>query len=277
MWASHPEFKDLIRNSWNSEVSANEALVALKWKLLEWNRIVFGNVNDKKARLVALLDKLQTEILLIPSNALLRRESEAQVELADLLLQEESLWKQKFRECWLRDGDRNTSFFHLSTIIHRKRNWVKALKDDGNTWVYDPTALERLVVDFYRELYSIPQHELFLIVMPHNGFPPLHLDRWATLNREFGDDEIFGAVKDMGGLKAPEPDGFQPMFFHKCWETVEGSVVEVVRKFLKSATLLVGMNDTFISLTPKSSNPDKSIGSSTFEPLLEKIHARLYG
>ncbi|KAL8171072.1 LOW QUALITY PROTEIN: hypothetical protein V2J09_022876 [Rumex salicifolius] len=155
IWDSHPEFKDLIRNSWNSEVPANEALVALIWKLIKWNQIVFGNVNDKKARLVALLDKLQTDIHLSPSDALLRRESEVQVELAD---------KQKSRKCWLWDGDRNTSFFHLSTIIRRKRTQVKALKDDGDTWVYDPVALERLVVDFCRELYSIPQHELFPII-----------------------------------------------------------------------------------------------------------------
>ncbi|KAL8151487.1 LOW QUALITY PROTEIN: hypothetical protein V2J09_021295 [Rumex salicifolius] len=94
-----------------------------------------------------------------------------QVKLADVVLQEESLWKQKSRECWLRDGDRNTSLFHLSTIIRRKRNRVKALKDDGNNWIYDPAALERLVVEFLRDLYSIPQHELFPIVMRHNGFP----------------------------------------------------------------------------------------------------------
>ena len=53
----------------------------------------------------------------------------------DLLLQlnkhcsqEEIIRKQKSRVKWLQEGDRNTTFFHRSTIQHRMNNRISKLK-----------------------------------------------------------------------------------------------------------------------------------------------------
>ena len=37
-------------------------------------------------------------------------------------------WRQMSREIWLKEGDRNTGFFHKMTNSHRKRNnidWIR--------------------------------------------------------------------------------------------------------------------------------------------------------
>ena len=61
-----------------------------------------------------------------------RIEEELQVELSKWLARTEVLWKQKSRELWLKEGDRNTKIFHLSTIIRRRRNHIDAIKyEDG--------------------------------------------------------------------------------------------------------------------------------------------------
>jgi len=66
-------------------------------------------------RMQDLLDGHQTDDLL-------KREEELLKEFDVVLEQEEIVWFQKSKEQWVVDGDRNTTFFHTSTIIRRRRN-----------------------------------------------------------------------------------------------------------------------------------------------------------
>ncbi|KAL8151384.1 LOW QUALITY PROTEIN: hypothetical protein V2J09_021192 [Rumex salicifolius] len=69
MWLTHPGFRDFIRDSWRGDVPANEARRFLKHKLLIWNKIVFGDVRVKKSSIVALIEDLQCQIQVVPSDA----------------------------------------------------------------------------------------------------------------------------------------------------------------------------------------------------------------
>jgi hypothetical protein len=47
----------------------------------------------------------------------------------------DTIWKQKFLEIWLKDGDRKTKFFHLLTIIRRRQNSINAIRSDLGDWI----------------------------------------------------------------------------------------------------------------------------------------------
>lgn len=64
-----------------------------------------------------------------PSTLLLNLESELQKELEAVLDQEEELCALKSRINWMIQGDRNTSIYHISTLVRRKRNQILAIKD----------------------------------------------------------------------------------------------------------------------------------------------------
>lgn len=57
-------------------------------------------------------------------------------------------------------------------------------------------------------------------------------------NRRLGripdDVEIWEAVKGIGGLKAPGPDGFTATFYKKHWNTVKTKVIGMVPNFFIS-------------------------------------------
>ena len=88
-----------------------------------------------------------------------------QAKLFEWLLRIETLWRQKSRELWLKLGDRNTKFFHLSTIIRHKRNNIDAIRDEQGAWIMETESIRSLFLNSFKNLFK--QEEV--------NFPP-HLE-----------------------------------------------------------------------------------------------------
>lgn len=61
---------------------------------------------------------------------------EAERDYNNLLKMEEISWRQKSRAIWLKEGDRNTKFFHKVISWRSSINQISRLKVHGH-WVYD--------------------------------------------------------------------------------------------------------------------------------------------
>lgn len=56
--------------------------------------------------------------------------TEAKEKLGNLLLREEIYWKQRAKQFWLREGDKNTRFFHSMASARKKVKNISKLKRD---------------------------------------------------------------------------------------------------------------------------------------------------
>ncbi|CAA7017011.1 unnamed protein product [Microthlaspi erraticum] len=231
-WLTHPSFKELLIASWDPAIDTRRALNKLEAVLRKWNREVFGDVQKQ-------------------------REAEMLKEFDTVREQEELIWAQKARETWIAHGDRNTTFFHTSTIIRRRRNRIEMLKNDEGTWLSDKSELEGLAVEYYRRLYSMEDVDQVVEPLPGEGFVDLSQEDVRALSNPFSEDEIVTAVRSMGSLKAPGPDGYQPMFYQKCWTEVGESVTRFVLDFFRTGLLPQGTNDVILVLLAKVAGPEK--------------------
>ena len=125
----------IIEKAWNEETHGQafrklyKKQAATREALRKWNKEVFGHYQVRINQIMQNITETQKKP---PSNDNGRIEEELEVELSEWLARTEVLWKQKSRELWLKEGDRNTKFFHLSTIIRRRQNHIDAIKsEDG--------------------------------------------------------------------------------------------------------------------------------------------------
>lgn len=88
--------------------------------------------------------------------------------------------------------------------------------------------------------------------------PKLNDHKFMELDKDISEWEIKQAVFQMGGLKAPGPDGIPAVCFQKEWKVVGKEVTEAVMHFFKTGYLLKEWNRTLIALVPKTTSPDKA-------------------
>lgn len=69
------------------------------------------------------------------------------LELEKNILLDEINWRKKSRALWLREGDRNSKFYHNVANSHRRNNNIGTLLVDREQ-VFDPTIIQEHIVNF---------------------------------------------------------------------------------------------------------------------------------
>ena len=144
------------------------------------------------------------------SNSLQQLEVKLINEYKKILTAEEVLWLQKSRMEWICNGERNTKFFHLTTVARRNFNRVTRLKIDGE-WTTDPIVLKDHVMEYFHDLFDAK------LVTPladnlSNFRVFLEEEEKVKLMDHITLEEVKRALFSMKGLKSPGPDSIQPIF-----------------------------------------------------------------
>eukprot|EP00253_Pinus_taeda_P030593 PITA_30593 len=176
--------------------------------------------------------------------------------------QEETLWRQKSRIQWLKEGELNTKFFHRSVLDHRSSNRILELKKNTGEILKSHNDISALLADHFKSISQEPPINREEAIKELTVAIPKTItsdQNWA-LCREVSLEEVEKAIRSMPNDKAPGPDGFTINFYKACWSIIKQDVWEVVEDSRRSGTILKSLNSTFLALIPKveeAKTPDK--------------------
>lgn len=154
MWFFDPSFIPLVEHCWDNSNTFSSLASNFVDKVRVWNKDHFGNIFHKKKILKARILGTQKALNSKPCQFLLDLEANLTKDFNDLLKLEEDFWAVKSRTNWLLDGDRNTNFFHLSTINRRRSNRILSLKDSTGKWISDINELHLLTRTHFSNLFT---------------------------------------------------------------------------------------------------------------------------
>ena len=207
--------------------------------------------------MLARLGDVQKAIAYHSSEGLLRLEKALIEEHALIMLQEEEFWALKSRLNAATFGDRNTSYFHTTTMVRRQRNKIRCLMDGTGEWIYDEDKVKEHIQSEFSKPYTSELCSAYLHSPVTNFSCCLLLDvEKCRMGREVSDEEIRAALWSRKAFKAPGPNGLHAGFFQYFWHDVQASVCQEVKKAFTFGSIPAFLNTTLITLIPKCNNPE---------------------
>lgn len=270
-WFTHPDFERLVRSTWlhfNPSEGTRMARFQQKLKHLKdvikrWNHNTFGNIFTEQASLNAEMRKIQQAIISEGrTEELTKQEQVIESKIIERAKQEEILWRQKSRIRWLKNGEKNTKFFHKTTVQRRMINHISHIKNEQGNKVETHEGIEAEFLKYFEKAHQEPDiNRMPAINKVIKNIPRIITEEHnSLLLKPINLEEVEEAMWNLKEGKAPGPDGFTSNFFHKFWDLIKEEVWQVVEESRALRWMYPGLNATFIALIPKgedSNTPDK--------------------
>jgi len=227
-WVDQPDFMNLVKSTRNSEIRATNSVtkVTAKLKMLrkvlkKWSKGIskINNLIQQCNEVLSVLDKLEEQ------RTLFIRESNFRTilkkHILSLLKFKQEYWRKRYTIRWTKFGVENTKFFHAAATERYRQNTITSLETQDGRILYDHFQKAALLLENFKARMGHStnpqmQYNINDLVIDHEGL--------EQIVAPFSKEEIDNVVKHMPVDKAPGPDGFNGMFFKKCWHIIKEDI-----------------------------------------------------
>lgn len=154
-WVLEPDFIELLKTNWAHYPPTN-ITTKLQYcidDMAAWSRNASPNFRRLINKQRSQIEDFRATVDGATDPQLLNMHQN----LANLLLQEESYWRQRSKVFWLSDGDSNSKFFHALASAYRQRNTRKKLHNDSGNWLTAHDDLCSLVRNYFTTIFAEKQ------------------------------------------------------------------------------------------------------------------------
>jgi hypothetical protein len=187
-----------------------EKVKRLKRVIKGWNLNVEGDYRKLKKELTQKIAEIDEK-----SESVLVRFAEAnklryEVRLREILKEEETKMRQRAREKFILDGDRNTKCFHQKENGKKRRLRILSLIQD-NELIQGDGEINAVATSLYKNLFSYLESSH--ISMRNVEMNNLGDEDRTFLTSPFSAKEVKNDILSLKHNSAPGPDGILPEFF----------------------------------------------------------------
>lgn len=264
MWSPYEKCQEIVfaewqaKRSWNCEdpiaqfkKTAKDSLAELKL----WSKEEFWGREEKLEKLIKKLKSYRESSKQYCTGVELKA---IEKQIDDLLIDEEIYWRQRSRTVWLREGDKNTKYFHSKATARKRKNKIRGIVDERNNWTEEAPEIEKIICDYFDNMFTSKNPTMQQLESALKGMPcKISSEMNAHLDQPYTEAEITEALSQMHPSKAPGSDGLPTAFFQKHWKSVNQGVIAVCLHVLNDGGNITPLNHTFIALIPKIDKPRK--------------------
>ncbi|KAL2527111.1 Uncharacterized protein Adt_12165 [Abeliophyllum distichum] len=264
IWCHHEGLLEIVKQNWDTPLTPYSKglfgffykIKRLKNTLKRWNDEVFGNIFEeiKKAEKEALAKERTYDSVKSPET---REEMHrAYANLNNLLSQEEAFWRQKSGIKWLREGDRNSKYFHAVVKKKRSKNKITQIRNTEGRLITDVEEIQNSAVNYFQNILSREPTEdcsELLEAIPNI----ITVEENRNLNTAPTIEELKDTVFSLDKDSAAGPDGLSALFYQFCWEVIQKDLHEAVVDFFDGKIIPIGVAVTSIVLLPKKLNAEE--------------------
>ncbi|KAF7810502.1 uncharacterized protein G2W53_037245 [Senna tora] len=264
IWLHFKERNHIIEQAWDKQYSGSQAfkvvqkLKATAADLIHWNRTRVGNIRqcivDTEAHLMHVQQNITNTLNFL-------QEYQIRKQLDFYRKCDHTMWAQREKQLWLKDGDRNTRYFHAMVNLRRKKNKIHGIMSMEGNWVTLPEDIKTTTEHYFVQLYQNEAvQERHLLKQYISTANPMKLsdEHLTGLNQVITKLEIENAVFQMEGDKTAGLDDID-----SCT-----TVASIWRDFDSYSGLTMNLDKTEIKFSPNT--PQR------FQKLLsETLHCRV--
>ena len=226
-------------------------LQLMKHPIKAWNKQVFGHIDHKLRVLQDAIAKLEKEA----QNRQLEEHEWSRMDalksqLGLWMIRKERYWKQLSRCKIIKEGDRNTKYFHLIASARRQRNVIERITANGKE-VTDIREIKDYINGYFRRLYKRRKGLQFDI--SYLNMSKLQPEEASRLESQVTRQEIKEALFSCDPSKAPGYDGFNLKCIRKMWHVIDEDFYTAILDFFETGNLHCSFNTTWVILVPKKS------------------------
>ena len=163
--------------------------------------------------------------------------------------EEAEWWRLKSRCKWLKDGDRNSSYFHKLTEVRKNQNNVREIQVNDKI-INQFEEIKTKATKYFSELFKeqpVTSDAQLLSLVP-TSITRRNNDR---LTQAITLEEVKEIVDSMEEDRSPGPDGYNVNFVTLCWDIVKKYLLRMIRKSQSCNKIGGSTNSAFLALIPE--------------------------